>query len=70
MDEKDWNKASTGQRIVDYLALTRQTHMEAAITLGVAVSTVSRWANGKNVPDLRTRRTIAAAMAKFGGEGL
>ena len=68
MDEKDWNKANTGQRIVDYLALTRQTHMEAAITLGVAVSTVSRWANGKNVPDLRTRRTIAAEMTR--GMGL
>lgn len=68
MNDKDWTRGNTAKRIVNYLALTRQTQMEAAIALGVTVSTVSRWANGKNVPDLRTRRTIAAAMAKGVGQ--
>lgn len=66
MNENDWTQRNTAQRVDLYLTQTKQTHMQAAITLGVSVSSVSRWVRGKNIPDLRTRRAIIAVLEAKG----
>ena len=54
----DWTRANTGPRMIAFMESTRKNQMQMAIFLGVSVTTVSRWANGHNIPDFRARRTI------------
>jgi transcriptional regulator with XRE-family HTH domain len=54
----DWTKANAGARMKAFLVHVRKNQMQAAIFLGVSVTTISRWCNGHHIPDFRTRRTI------------
>ena len=54
----DWTKQNTGPRMRSFMEVTRKNQLQMAIFLGVSVTTVSRWANGHNIPDFRARRTI------------
>lgn len=54
----DWTLENTGPRMRAFMEVTRKNQMQTAIFLGVAVTTISRWANGWHIPDFRARRTI------------
>ena len=54
----DWTLTNTGPRMRAFMEVTRKNQLQMAIFLGVAVTTISRWANGHHIPDFRARRTI------------
>jgi transcriptional regulator with XRE-family HTH domain len=54
----DWSKGNTRARMRTFKSHRQMTQEELACLLGVSVTSVSRWMNGRNVPDSRTRRAI------------
>lgn len=57
----DWTAGptgNTGPRMRAVLKKLRMSQQALAVFLGVSITSVSRWCNGKHQPDFRTRRTI------------
>lgn len=54
----DWTLENTGPRMQAFCTHMKKTQMEMAIFLGVSITSISRWCNGRHIPDFRTRRTI------------
>jgi DNA-binding transcriptional regulator YiaG len=54
----DWTLKNAPARMATFLSLVRKNKTEAAMLLGVSVTTISRWSNGHYVPDFRARRSI------------
>lgn len=65
----DWTagpQGNTGPRMREVLKKLRMSQQALAVFLGVSVTSVSRWACGKHIPDFRTRRTIQFTMEREG----
>jgi transcriptional regulator with XRE-family HTH domain len=55
---KTWDTETTPPRVKAVLTALNRTQAQLADVLGVSLVTVNRWANGRTVPDRRSRTML------------
>ena len=66
---EEWTTETTPKRLREILGAIRKTQVQLARVIGVTDVTVSRWVNGRNTPDPRSRKFLERIEERYVKKG-